>query len=211
MTDLVIFDCDGVLVDSEPITNALLAENLCGYGLPVTPEDCKALFVGGTMAGVGEEVRRKGIPLPDDWVDAIYRQMYARLADGTPLIPGVVALLDHLDRIGTRYCVASNGSERKMRITLGQNGLWERFQGRVFSAHALGTAKPDPGLFLAAAARMGADPSGCVVVEDSRNGVTAAMRAGMRCLAYVPKGNGTALAALGAEVIRNMAQVAARL
>lgn len=211
MTDLVIFDCDGVLVDSEGPTNTLLAENLSGYGMQITPQECMALFVGGTMASVGDRVRGMGVRLPDDWVDEIYRLMYARLAEDTPLIPGVAELLDHLDDVGTPFCVASNGSEQKMQITLGQNGLWERFEGRMFSAHLLGVAKPDPGLFLTAAARMGADPARCIVIEDSRSGVTAAVRAGIRCLAYAPDGGGAELAELGAEIIRDLSEIAERL
>lgn len=208
MSDLVIFDCDGVLVDSEGPSNAVLVDNLARYGLPLTQADCEALFVGGTMAGVGDKARELGADLPADWIDEIYDLVYARLAQGTPVIPGIAGLLDHLDATGIPFCVASNGSEQKMRITLGQNDLWDRFQGRMFSAHTLGVAKPDPGLFLTPARQFGIAPDRCTVVEDSRTGVTAAMRAGMRCLAYVPHGNGADFTAMGAQVIRHMDEVA---
>lgn len=211
VTELVIFDCDGVLVDSEPVANALLIDNLSGYGLHLTPEDCERMFVGGTMAGAGETARRMGADLPRDWVDRIYAQLYARLAEGVPAVPGIVDLLDRLDAESVPYCVASNGSIEKMRITLGQTGLWDRFADRMFSAHLLGVAKPDPGLFLAAARKMGIGADHCTVIEDSLNGVTAAARAGMTCLAYLPSGDGARLKAAGARIIRSMDEVPAAL
>ncbi len=211
MTELVIFDCDGVLVDSEGPANEVLSVNLSRYGLHLTPTECETEFVGGTMAGVGEEARRMGANLPDDWIDEIYTQIYARLAEGVDVIPGIPSVLDLLERHEFRYCVGSNGSEEKMRITLGQTGLWDRFSGAMFSAHALGVAKPDPDLFLAAARHFGADPAQCLVVEDSLTGVTAADRAGMRCLAYVPRGDGAAMRDRGASVIRHMSEIPGHL
>ncbi len=207
MTKLVIFDCDGVLVDSEPPSNLVLIDNLATYGLHLSLEDCEKLFVGGTMAGVFKTAKSMGADLPDNWVDLIYAQIYARLAEGVPPIPGIVALLDRLDAVGLTYCVASNGSVEKMQITLGQNGLWSRFEGRMFSAHSEGVAKPDPGLFLVAAERCGANPEHCIVVEDSSTGAKAAARAGMRCLGYAPAGDGAHLHAQGATVIQSMAEV----
>lgn len=211
MTDLVIFDCDGVLVDSEHATNRVLAADLARYGLNLTLDECFRLFVGGTIAGGGAKARAMGADLPPDWVERIYEQIYARLRDGVPLIPGIQRVLDHLDGAGLPYCVASNGEEAKMQITLGPHGLWDRFQGRMFSAHTLGVAKPDPALFLAAAAQFGTAPGQCLVVEDSASGVTAAARAGMPCLAYVPDGDGDRLQALGATVIRDMTEVIGHL
>ncbi|MEX0283877.1 MAG: HAD family hydrolase [Paracoccaceae bacterium] len=207
MTKLVIFDCDGVLVDSEGPTNEVLSRNLARYGLTLAPQDCNALFVGGTMAGVGDRVRQMGTPLPDDWIDEIYGEVYARLAEGIDPIEGIFDVLDRLDTVGLPYCVASNGSLEKMRITLGQSGLWNRFEGAMFSAHELGVAKPDPGLFLAAARHFDMQPQDCLVVEDSASGVTAAARAGMPCVAYAAHGDGAALRALGAEPIHHMREL----
>lgn len=211
MTDLVIFDCDGVLVDSETIANTVLVENLSGYGLSLTLQDSERLFVGGTMAGVRATAIDMGADLPDDWVDGIYDTIFARLRDGVDVVPGIPELLDHLDARGIPFCVASNGSPEKMRITLGQNGLWDRFEATMVSAYTHGVAKPDPGLFLKAAEPFGVPPDRAVVIEDSRNGVTAAARAGMRCLAYLPEGDGAHFEALGAEIIRHMNEVPARL
>ncbi|TBX28396.1 HAD family hydrolase [Nioella sediminis] len=207
--ELVIFDCDGVLVDSETVSNRVLAENLTRHGLPMTLERCMELFVGGTMRGVGEQARGMGADLPADWVDEIYAETYAALRAGVDVIAGIPELLDHLDAARIPYAVGSNGSEAKMQITLGQNGLLDRFNGAIFSAHTLKTAKPDPDLYLAAAAHFSVAPDRAVVLEDSATGATAAARAGMRCLGYAPHGDGAALKAKGAEIIDSMYSVPA--
>ena len=209
MHDLVVFDCDGVLVDSEPLSNQVLVDNLVRYGLNLTLNDCMSLFVGGTMTDVRDKARGMGADLPEDWTDEVYAETYDRLRQGVDLVRGIPELLAALDAKGIPYCVASNGSPDKMQITLGQNGLLERFRDVMFSAHVLGTSKPDPDMFRLAADRFGA--SSAVVIEDSQNGVTAAMRANMRCLAYAPHGDGAKLADLGAEVFTDMARVPALL
>ncbi|AHM03805.1 Putative phosphatase YieH [Roseibacterium elongatum DSM 19469] len=209
--DLVIFDCDGVLVDSEPLSNRVLVDNLARHGLTLTLDQAMGLFVGGTMAGVGAKARDLGADLPDDWVDRIYAETYARLREGVDPIPGISALLDRLDAAGLPYCVASNGSEEKMAITLGATGLAPRFEGRRYSAHTLGTAKPDPALFQHAARACGVAPERCIVVEDSATGAEAARRANMPCLGYAPTGDGARLSAQGARIIRDMAEIAAML
>ncbi len=205
--DLVIFDCDGVLVDSEVISNQVLIDNLTRYGLTLSLAQSMDMFVGGTMAGVADKARSLGADLPDDWVDEVYRETYARLRQGVEPVAGIPSLLALLDECSVAYCVASNGSEDKMQITLGQNGLWERFEGKRFSAHTLGVAKPDPALFEIAARTMGADISNCVVIEDSPSGALAAQRANMRCYGYAAHGDGAKLAELGAEIISDMNQL----
>lgn len=205
---LVIFDCDGVLVDSEVASNEVLVTNLARYGLRLTLADCMDLFVGGTMKGVMAKARDMGADLPADWVADVYQETYARLKQGVPLVAGIPGLLAVLDQQGIPVCVASNGSEDKMRITLGQSGLWDRFHpGAMFSAHTLGVAKPEPGLFLAAASHFDVQARDCLVIEDSATGAMAALRAGMRCLGYAPEGIGVKLAEQGAEVFGAMTQV----
>lgn len=204
MHDLVIFDCDGVLVDSEVVSNQVLVDNLADYGLHLTLHECMSLFVGGTMVGVRDKARAMGAVLPEDWIDQVYAETYDRLRAGVPLVPGIADLLEGLDQKGIPCCVASNGSPDKMKITLGQNRLWDRFKDVMFSAHVLGIGKPDPKMFQLAAEHFGATAP--VVIEDSHSGVTAAIRAGMRCLAYAPHGGGEKLADLGAEVITDMSQ-----
>jgi len=184
--ELVIFDCDGVLVDSEVIGNTIMAESLSLHGLVVSLEECMALFVGATMAGVKLKAEGLGATLPEDWVAQIYEDIYARLRQDCPLIEGVVGVLDALDAAEVPYCVASNGSREKMGITLGQNGILARFGDRVYSAQELDTAKPAPELFWHAA--QGISHKQCVVIEDSLNGIRGAAAAGMRCFAYAPEG-----------------------
>lgn len=201
---LVIFDCDGVLVDSEGPANETLIANLARHGFSLTMEEAEDGFVGGTMKGTFEKARSLGADLPDDWVDEMYRELFARLRQGVDPIDGIFDLLDLLDARSLPYCVASNGSDEKMSITLGHTGLWERFEGRRFSAHRLGVSKPNPGLYLISAKTMGVAPEHCVVIEDSESGARAARDAGMACLGYAPKGGGEKLAALGAKLFSSM-------
>lgn len=208
---LVIFDCDGVLVDSEPVTTAILAEDLTAHGLPITIQEVDDLFVGGTIQGVFTEARRLGATLPDAWVTEIYTRMYARLRQGVPLIKGILSVLDRLDDRGIPYCVGSNGSPEKMSITLGHNGLLERFGGHLYSAHSLGTAKPDPGLYLHAAAQFGIAPAECVVVDDSKSGCTAGVRAGMKTYGFAETTEAGRLRDVGAEPVGSMVELAQKL
>ncbi|WP_102107354.1 HAD family hydrolase [Oceaniglobus roseus] len=209
--DLVIFDCDGVLVDSEPITNRLLVANLARHGLTLTEAQVETMFVGGTMAGVGERARAAGAALPDDWLTSMYEEMYAELRKGVPPIAGVVDFLDALDAAGVPYAVGSNGSEEKMRITLGQTGLMERFRGRIYSAHTLRKAKPDPALYLQAARDLGIAAGRCAVIDDSPAGCTAGVRAGMKTLGFAETTDPARLVAVGATPVASMAEAARML
>jgi HAD superfamily hydrolase (TIGR01509 family) len=205
---LIIFDCDGVLVDSEPVSNQVMVDNLARNGLQLTVARSMELFVGSTMARAMDKAIALGADLHEGWVQEVYDETYAALKVGVDLMPGVTDLLALLDQNHIPTCIASNGSEDKMRITLGQNGLWQRFHpNAMFSAHSLGVAKPEPGLFLAAASHFGFQARDCLVVEDSATGALAAARAGMRCLGYAPEGGGEKLAAEGAEVFQAMSEV----
>ena len=203
----VIFDCDGVVVDSEPIAFDLLAEDLAARGFLMDRARMEAELLGGTMHGVYDRARQLGANLPPDWVDLFYDKLYARLTKGTPLIPGIIAVLDRLDAMAIPYAIGSNGSPRKMDITLGQHpGLLQRFTGRAFSGQVIGKPKPAPDLYLYAAARLGIDSADCVVVEDSATGAKAARAAGMRCFGYAPHGS-PQLAATGAQLFTRMADL----
>ncbi len=204
----VIFDCDGVVMDSEGISFDLLAEQLAQYGHPMGHDQMRALFLGGTMRSFWAAARGMGVALPEDWVQAQYDRMYARLAAGTPLMPGILGVLDTLDAAGIPYAMGSNGPPRKMEITLGQYpGLAERFRGHIYSAQALGAPKPAPDVYLHAAAALGVPAAGCVVVEDSLSGLLAGIAAGMRCYGFSPDSDGAALAAAGAVVFHRMADL----
>ncbi len=205
--ELVIFDCDGVLVDSEVASNQVLADNLARYDLSVTLEQCLDQFVGGTIEGVRTKALDMGAQLPSDWIAEIYEEIFAKLRQGVPVIAGIPEILDNLDAVNTDYCVASNGSEEKMVITLGHTGLLARFEKFMFSAHSLGTAKPDPHMFLHAAKTFDVNPGACIVIEDSTSGVKAARRANMKCFGYAPHNEGRKLQQEGAEVFHDMREL----
>jgi len=210
--DLVIFDCDGVLVDSESIMNRLLSENLAQHGLTLSPAECLTEFKGGSMLDVTGFAADRGISLPDTWADDFYRDVYAEFrAEGVAVVDGIPDLLRALDEAQIPCCVASNGSEEKMSVTLGQNGLWDRFRTACFSAHRYGPRKPDPTIFLAAAKAFGVAPNTVLVIEDSVSGVKAARAAGMPCFGYAEDGDGAELAAEGATVIHDINAVAAMI
>jgi len=176
--DMVIFDCDGVLVDSEPLTNRALQRNLAGYGLEMSLAEIMARFVGGTIAGVGDEARAMGADLPDAWVDEMYAQMFDALTD-VEAIPGAAGVLDVLDAAGIVYAVGSNGPHAKMKITLPLCGFAERLGERVYSREDVARPKPAPDVYLHAAREAGVRPERCVVVEDSGSGAQAGRAAGM--------------------------------
>ena len=180
----VLFDCDGVLVDSEPITNRIMRDDLADHGLDLRLDQIFDMFVGGTMQGVMTRAREMGAGLPDDWLNRIYARMFAALKAECQVIGGVPALLDRLDAAGIGYAVGSNGPVAKMDVTLRRCGLWERFEGRVFSAHDCAASKPAPDVYLKAAAHAGVVPADCVVIEDSASGAKAGQAAGMRCFGY---------------------------
>ncbi|MEI7036548.1 HAD family hydrolase [Fulvimonas yonginensis] len=179
---LVIFDCDGVLVDSEPIANRVFARMLAEQGLVLTQAQMFELFVGRTMAHcLALAAERLGRPLPADFEDEHDRRLFAALAAELLPVPGVAQVLDAL---AVPYCVASNGAPDKLRFSLRQTGLLPRFEGRVFSAVEVARGKPAPDLFLHAARRLGVAPATCVVVEDSPAGVAAGVAAGMTVLGF---------------------------
>ena len=183
---LVIFDCDGVLVDSERITNQVFADMLGEHGLTFTLEDMYEQFVGHSMAHCLDKITTMlGKPPPPDFV-AIYRARSERAlqAQVTP-VPGIEQALDQIAlQLAIPWCVASNGKHDKMRLTLGLTGLLPRFEGRLFSGSEVARPKPAPDIFLHAAGRCGVAPGDCVVVEDTPTGVAAAIAAGMTTLGY---------------------------
>jgi len=203
--DLVILDCDGVLVDSEVISNRVLAEAVTALGLPMTLEETIATFMGRSMAAcVAILEARLGRPIPSGWVDGFRDRTFEAFRRELRPVEGVEAALD---RITVPTCVASSGPPEKIRTTLGVTGLLPRFDGRIFSADDVGRGKPHPDLFLHAASQMGAAPARCAVVEDSVFGVQAGVAAGMTVFGYATLTDAAALTAAGARAFDTMAEL----
>jgi HAD superfamily hydrolase (TIGR01509 family) len=209
--DLVIFDCDGVLIDTERIAVPIDVEILAELGWEMTEAEVVERFLGRSEADCSREIEEHlGHALPDSLsfeIDERYRQAFER--ELAP-VAGVLDVLGALERSGTPVCVASSGTHEKMRFTLGLTGLLERFSGRIFSVEDVTRGKPAPDLFLHAAASMAFDPGRCAVVEDSPYGIEAALAAGMHAYAYA--GGLTPLRRLqvpGAIVFRHMGELPA--
>jgi HAD superfamily hydrolase (TIGR01509 family) len=180
--DLVIFDCDGVLVDSERIGVRIDVEVLGEAGWSLTEAEVIERFVGRSHAYmVGELEAILGRPMPAGWQDKFHARYREALDAELAPVDGVV---EALEAITLATCVASSSSHERLRQSLALTGLLERFDGRIFSADDVRNGKPAPDLFLHAAAELGADPARCAVVEDSRYGIEAARAAGMRAFGY---------------------------
>lgn len=202
---LIIFDCDGVLVNSEPISNRIMAEVLTENGLPMRLEDCYTHFMGRTMSDcVDILASRFGHTAAEDFVAEVRERTLEALRAEIEPVPGVAAALA---RIALPTCVASSGQLIKMRTTLHATGLLEHFGDRLFSAAGMDRGKPHPDIFLHAAAAMGAEPGACAVIEDSPVGVQAGVAAGMTVFGYAALSDHEALAAAGARVFTDMGEL----
>ncbi|MFI6341276.1 HAD family hydrolase [Streptomyces sp. NPDC050535] len=179
--ELIIFDNDGVLVDSEPISNSLLAAYLTELGHPTSYEESLRDYMGAAMHRVHDLVEeRTGQRLPADFDEVFHARVFAAFERELEPVPGAEQVLEKLAADGLPYCVASSGSHERIRVGHRKTGLDRWFdQGRVFSSQDVGRGKPAPDLFLYAAERMGVAPEKCAVVEDSPLGVRAAVAAGM--------------------------------
>jgi len=183
--ELVVFDCDGVLVDTERLVVGVEARVLTELGWPHTPEQVVARWMGRSSAAQLSEIADRLGPEKSRLYDEVTtREIHEVFDRELVAVEGVETLLDHLDTIGLRTCVASSGTHERMRRTLGITGLHDRLHGRIFSATEVRHGKPAPDLFLHAAARMGVPAERCVVVEDSVYGVQAAVAAGMQVFGY---------------------------
>jgi HAD superfamily hydrolase (TIGR01509 family) len=199
---MVIFDCDGVLVDSEKISNDVLARILRAEGLSTTLEQARGDYQGLLLEEIVHAVEaRLGRPLPDDWVADYERERSEVFRRELRAVPGVKEVVGRVIDAGVKVCVASQGKLEKTCLSLDLTGLRELFaDGALFSAHSVPHGKPHPDLFLQAASTMGVEPANCVVIEDTPSGVTAAVRAGMRVFGYAADSDAGALREAGAEV-----------
>jgi HAD superfamily hydrolase (TIGR01509 family) len=177
---LVIFDCDGVLVNTERLTVGVEARVLTELGWPHTAEEVVARWMGRSSAAQLADLEdRLGAASTRTFDERTTAELLETFERELTAVEGIVVLLDHLEAAGVPTCVASSGTHDRMRRTLGITGLYDRFASRIYSATEVEHGKPAPDLFLHAAGRMDAEPSACVVVEDSVYGVRAGVAAGM--------------------------------
>jgi HAD superfamily hydrolase (TIGR01509 family) len=179
---LVIFDCDGVLVDSEVITSRVFTGMLNELGIAVTNEEVFDKFVGRSMSQCLEMIAElMGRKVPENFVSQYHVRTAVALKSDLKAVSGVEAMLESIQ---VPYCVASNGSHDKMQTTLGITGLLSKFQGKLYSVSEVARGKPFPDVFLYAAGKSGVPPCDCAVVEDTPTGVTAGVAAGMTVYGY---------------------------
>lgn len=199
---LVIFDCDGVLVDSEPLANRVLSDCFQAAGFPITYETCVAEMIGLSLPRCFELAEDwHGGTLPDDFFETVQSRTYQAIREELQPIPGIRAAIE---AIPLPRCVASSSELDKIALSLRQTGLAPLFGDKVFSAQQVARGKPFPDLFLFAAQAMGAEPGDCVVIEDSFYGVRAARAAGMAVFGYSGSGFARQLAEEGAQVFDRM-------
>ncbi|GAB4362830.1 MAG: HAD family phosphatase [Oricola sp.] len=204
---LVIFDCDGVLVDTETLANRRLAEILGEHGLPISMEESRRRFMGRTMDSVRDMVLAEdGIDLGADFADRWLAELPSIFSNGVEAIPHAREVILYLNAIDTPYCVASSAKLEKMHMTLGASGLLPLVENVLFSAWMVERGKPAPDLFLHAARTLGFEPERCAVVEDSVTGAQAGKAAGMRVFGYAadPLTDADGLAEAGAVLFDDM-------
>lgn len=202
-TKLIIFDCDGVLVDSEPLSNQIIAEEITKMGYPLTTEEAMKNFAGGSLANVTAFIKKHiGGEVPDNLEEVYRRRSYELFEQKLTAVEGIEDVLNQLD---LAKCVGSNGPLHKIKFNLGLTKLNHHFdEQHLFSAYEVKHWKPDPFLYRHAASYMNTDPKNCLVVEDSTHGVQAAVAAGMRVIGYAPHDDGSRLKAAGATVFNRM-------
>jgi HAD superfamily hydrolase (TIGR01509 family) len=188
--EAVLFDCDGVLVDSEPITNGLLRDMLEEQGWVMTPEECFRVFVGKAVRDERANIERlTGKPLTESWMAEFYERRNIALQDRLTAVAHIHAALERVNAHHQGRIACASGADRyKVELQLAKVGLAEYFAGRVFSGHEMPRSKPHPDVYLAAAAALKAPPQRCAVVEDTVTGVTAGVAAGATVFAYSPEG-----------------------
>ena len=202
---LVIFDCDGVLADSEPLANRVTAEMISREGWPITAAEAEARFVGLNLEAMVPVIEKElGRPLGADWVERLTTRLIEVFGRELREIPGAVAAMRAISVLGVPWRVASNSTHQEMAAKFSAMGVSALVAGRVHSYTDVARGKPAPDLFLAAALAEAVSPAECVVVEDSVTGARAAAAAGMPCLGFAPDGGHPGLQAQGARLFGSM-------
>lgn len=206
--DVVIFDCDGVLVDSERLVSRLEAGLISNLGLPIDEEQARVMFKSKTIAQTAQLIEQQlGRPLPAAWVYDWGFEVAALFERELKAVPGVMDVVQALAQANVPLCVASQSPAERIALSLNVTGLATYFRERMYSASMVKCPKPAPDLFLFAAAQMATDPSRCVVIEDSPSGVIGARAAGMDVFGYAGDEDAQALAAAGATVFNSMSEL----
>ena len=209
--EAVLFDCDGVLVDSEPITNGVLRQMLGEAGWALTPAECERIFIGKAVRDERERIEREtGRPLTEAWMRAFYERRNQRLMAELQAVQGALdaVIAAHAHTAGRIAC-ASGADRPKVVMQIGMAGMAPYFGERIFSGHDLPRSKPHPDVYLAAAAHLGADPTRCLVIEDTATGAQAGLAAGATVWGYCQHGDGRAFEGLPvARVMRQMGEMA---
>lgn len=203
---LVLFDCDGVLVDTETRTSEVMARNFQRYGLRVDATDMHSFFIGGTMMSAGQMARDLGADLPVNWLDEISAEVNEELAKGVDVFNGVFDLLDKLDHLEIATAVVSNGPLEKMQVSLGPCGLWDRFEGRIYSGRVL-KPKPDPMMILMAIEQAKVTAEETIMIDDTTAGTRAADAAGVRAIGFAAASDAMKLKQTGHPVAMTMSEV----
>ncbi len=212
--DAVLFDCDGVLVDSEPITNGVLHQMLNEAGWALTRAECERIFIGKAVRDERARIEAEtGRPLTDAWMRAFYARRDERLRAELLTVQGALdaVIAAHAHTAGRIAC-ASGADRAKVVMQIGMAGMTPYFEDRIFSGHDLPRSKPHPDVYLAAAAHLGVEPSRCLVIEDTGTGAQAGLAAGATVWGYCPHGHARAFEGLPvARVLRHMGEVATSL
>lgn len=212
--DAVLFDCDGVLVNSEPIVNRVLRDMLAERGWALTEDECMRIFVGKMVRDEKARIEREtGQPLTEEWMAQFRERRNAALEQELCIVTNAHEAVHAVhERLDARIACASGADRHKVEFQLRKVGLHPYFDGRIFSGHEMPRSKPHPDVYLAAAAALAAHPQRCAVVEDTLTGAAAGVAAGATVFAYVPHGDAEVFRRAGvAEVFSDMADLPAVL
>jgi HAD superfamily hydrolase (TIGR01509 family) len=208
--ELIIFDCDGVLIDSEGVAANVIARELTSLGWDITAQQSQDLFLGMSITDMQPLIEtRLGRKLPSNWRSELAQKLVVALGEEVSLIPGAREMLERVTELGIPWRIASNSSDQEMAVKFARTGLADLVKGKTHSAASViakgGRPKPAPDVFLAAAAAENISPKSCIVLEDSALGVTGAVAAGMTCFGFAPHGDGAHLRAAGAvRILRDL-------
>ena len=197
----ILFDCDGVLADSEPVVNRVVAADLSARGWPLTPDEAGAMFLGLAFPAMVPLVEAQVGPLPADWTQTLKHRTAETMALEVTPVPGAAELLATVRAAGVPIALASNSSRVELTAKLTRLGFTEAFAGRIFSFEDVPRPKPEPDIYLVAAAACGADPADCVVIEDSAAGVQAGVAAGCTVFGFAQVTEPEVLLAAGARTV----------